>query len=83
MSKVKGTIYVKHLSDKEAEKFKEEWDKAMLTQKHNVKIVDSPTEFTEIAWSKVGMPPKNPKQGCYKTGEDCKYNCDGICKESV
>jgi len=23
------------------------------------------------------------RQQCYKTGEECKHNCQGLCKESV
>lgn len=23
------------------------------------------------------------RQQCYKTGDECKYNCSGICKDSV
>ena len=24
----------------------------------------------------------NPPQECYKTGEECKYNCKGLCRNS-
>jgi len=23
-----------------------------------------------------------PHQECYKTGKECKYNCEGLCKDS-
>ena len=25
----------------------------------------------------------NQKEKCYKTNEDCKHNCQGLCKESM
>ena len=28
------------------------------------------------------LSDSTPSQECYKSGEPCKYNCSGLCKES-
>ena len=45
---------------------------AVLADLKQVKNISSNTVLSD----------STPSQECYKSGEPCKYNCSGLCKES-
>jgi hypothetical protein len=44
------------------------------------RIVESNVESAIVG--KTVLANSAPSQKCYKSGEPCKYDCSGLCKES-
>ena len=54
-------------------------DKPLLF--HNILKAMDKAKSQAINYSRCCEELK-PKQKCYKSGEPCKYDCSGLCKES-
>jgi hypothetical protein len=55
-----------------------------LTQKEWIKLQkDYPLDLTEMEIQEINEFFNPPKQLCYKTNEVCKYDCPGVCQDSV
>jgi len=49
-----------------------------------VKVIEDYAEEMKVKnlSSNTVLADSTPSQECYKSGESCKYNCSGLCKES-
>lgn len=55
-----------------------------LTEKEWIKLKrDYPLDLTDSEIQEINEFFNPPKDVCYKTNEVCKYDCPGICRDSV
>jgi len=70
---------------------REEFENEVKTNKGGISLLFETSNQHYIEWleckvknlsSNTVLADSTPPQECYKSGEPCKYDCSGLCKES-